>query len=82
MFSLHNEREVHHSFGGEGSLLILVAGAPDEVDKIIGHPLTGAPGRLLKDALKAAGLSRSDVFHHERDSLPTSCRAIPFVCRD
>lgn len=47
---------------GEGSSLMIITGAPDEVDEIIGHPLTGAPGRLLEDALEAAGLSRSDVF--------------------
>lgn len=80
MFSLHNERAGHHSFGDEGSLLILVAGAPDEVDEIIVHPVAGAPGRLLESALEEAGLSRSDVFHHKRGSLPTSCRAILFVC--
>lgn len=82
MFSLQNERAGHRSFGGEGSRLILAAGAPDEVDEIIVHPLAGAPGRLLEDALEAAGLIRSDVFHHKRGLLPTSCRAILFVCRD
>lgn len=48
------------------------------MDKIIVHPLAGAPGRLLEDALGTAGLSCSDGELNENKSSSLLKRDLSF----
>jgi uracil-DNA glycosylase len=48
--------------GGDGSLLMLVGEQPGDEEDLRGHPFVGPAGRLLDQAIEAAGLVRSDIF--------------------
>ncbi len=48
--------------GARGSRLMLVGEQPGDVEDRAGKPFVGPAGRLLDDALVAAGINRSDVY--------------------
>jgi uracil-DNA glycosylase len=48
--------------GGEGARLMLVGEQPGDREDIAGEPFVGPAGRLLDEALEAAGVDRATVY--------------------
>ncbi len=48
--------------GGEGARLMLVGEQPGDREDIAGEPFVGPAGRLLDEALEAAGIDRATVY--------------------
>jgi uracil-DNA glycosylase family protein len=48
--------------GGEGARLMLVGEQPGDREDIAGEPFVGPAGRLLDEALEAAGIDRTTVY--------------------
>jgi uracil-DNA glycosylase family protein len=48
--------------GGEGARLLIVGEQPGDVEDREGEPFVGPAGRILDEALEAAGIVRDDVY--------------------
>jgi uracil-DNA glycosylase family protein len=48
--------------GGEGARLLIVGEQPGDVEDRAGEPFVGAAGRVLDEALEAAGIVRDEVY--------------------
>src|SRR4051794_4652578 len=48
--------------GPAGSRMMLVGEQPGDKEDLAGHPFVGPAGRLLDEALEAAGIDRGDVY--------------------
>ena len=48
--------------GRDGARMVLVGEQPGDREDLAGHPFVGPAGRLLDNALEAAGVARDDVY--------------------
>src|SRR6266540_2987766 len=48
--------------GGEGAKLLIVGEQPGDVEDRAGEPFVGPAGRILDEALEAAGIQRDEVY--------------------